>query len=279
MLGRAERSHGEYTAGAFGRDPLAAPARGVRAAVSAPTHVAPTSAQRTSGGRERGSRGGDIIDQQHAAMQHRSSVDQLERGTGEAPGAATTRLVTIVAAEELGARWTVEAPGDGSGQQLGLVEPALAAPFERGWRPRDHVDGDPAESAHHLADQPVEARASIGVLEPGHQLAHRPVIGERRPPPVDPGRDRQPRRRADQGQTPVAQRLGPAPARARPREQPPPPPAPPARHGPTLTRPCDSQRGPVEQHPTVSVAPRIRGATLTVGQGSASTGDGRCRAR
>jgi hypothetical protein len=75
----------------------------------------------------------------------------------------------------------MEPPADGSGQQLGLVEPAVAAPTGAGRQPAHHLrQRRGTDQASHAVGQPRHRGAGIAVLEPGDDLARRTLVREQR---------------------------------------------------------------------------------------------------
>ena len=120
--------------------------------------------------------------------------------------------------------------GHGPGQQAGLVEPSGPQPGRRGRRPGHDVDRC-TDRRRHPPGQEGNRTPGIPVLQPGHQLPPRPVVGQEGGAAVDTRRRRQRRRPTQLGRTAGARR-GPArPAGGARRGQ---------EHGPRLRTGCDT---------------------------------------
>ncbi|CAN5694890.1 hypothetical protein BH20ACT2_BH20ACT2_14370 [soil metagenome] len=148
--------------------------------------------QGVGGGRQRGTGGDHVVDQQHPA-EWWSPVGpgmQRERRPGAplrpvAPGLRRSRQ----AGEQPPARQP-QPSCHRPGEELGLVEAPLAPAGRRSGRPGDDVDLAHRHQLGHGPRQPPERRPGVAVLEAGHQLAAHAFVGEQRPDAGGAGRRR-----------------------------------------------------------------------------------------
>ena len=165
-------------------------------------------AQDPGGRRQSGSGRGDVVDDEDPPTRHRERPG-AEDGPSPAGLGRPPRLRWARETQEAWPRRDTEAPGDRPGEVLGLIERAGPAAGGGGGRPGHDVDR-PRQLGPQAPDeaggQAREGRARVAVLHPGEGLPHRPLIGEHRGPPVDPGWGPATRHRADGGQAPGTDR-------------------------------------------------------------------------
>jgi hypothetical protein len=131
---------------------------------------------------ERGTRGGDIVDEEHRAPRSVEPGSETRSAKPLGAGAPRLRAGGLLADEEAPAG-KAELTGQMPGDQLGLVEAALASTGVTSRRPSDHVDVDAGthtdllEPSAHQTREMSRHRAAIVELEAEHH-APRPT-GER----------------------------------------------------------------------------------------------------
>ncbi len=156
---------------------------GVAAAVTPITRLAPADRSAAARGREGGSGGDDIVDQQHFAGDR---ADRPEGGAGAPVAGVEPGLRADRGAPQGGDQRAAEPPGHGPGQQVGLVEPTITPAIGRGRRPRDELGVLGPEGDHHGRRQQVDRGAPVAVLEGEQQVATGPVESQHRAHHVDP---------------------------------------------------------------------------------------------
>jgi len=172
-----------------------------------PHHLGSAGPKGPGGGGQRGAGGGDVVHQQHPGPEPHSG----SHGEHRAPAPLARRPAGLrlpAPADEAGLDRHGQGPAHRPGEMLGLVKAPLPAPGGGGRGPGDHVDragGRHPQPVDESGGQHREGRPGVAVLHPGQGLSHRPLVGEGRRPPVEPGR------RAAVG---GAGRGGPGPAQA-----------------------------------------------------------------
>ena len=212
--------------------------RGVRAAATTWTSSGAGCPEGAGGGGHRGPAGDHVVDQEDPG---RWVSDGSEGGTrpprleGLAGLGRTGRAQEQPPAGDAASR-PPEPPGDGPGEELGLVEAPLPAAGVGGGGPGDHVDRDRLgrHQRGHPLGQERHRRPGVAVLQPGHQLPPGPLVGQQRGTGVDARRRRA--ATAPAATPPRTGRRAPPPSRHTPDS------SSAGTRRPTIRRPYDSNR-------------------------------------
>ena len=166
--------------------------------------------------RERGARRGDVVDHQHRQWH---PAAHAERRPGKAGGPVEAGLGRPGPTDEQPSTATAEAPPDRAGQQLGVVEAALATAVGGGRRPGDDLGQRWLECRNHRVGDPTDRRVRAAILHASDDLTDDARVRERRGPTVDPGRRHARMRRFEDARTDRAHRAGASAPGARERQQ------------------------------------------------------------
>jgi hypothetical protein len=144
----------------------------------------PAIAERPGRGRHRAAARDHVVDEEHP-RRHRPAGDV--QGAPAALGPGSSRLRRPRSPPEQRTAGHAHPPGDGAGQETGLVEAAAPAPGRRGGGPGDHLDVDraPVDRRGHAGGEEGDGGARVAVLQAGDQLPPHPGVGERRRARVD----------------------------------------------------------------------------------------------
>ena len=136
--------------------------------------------------RQRGARGGDVVDDQQLPS---ISPAGFEVRTGATSRARQSRLRRPGTALEQSGHGEAQFARNASSEELGGVETPAATVLDRGGRPRDQLgmwfDVVRLELRDHRVDQPRHRSTRVAILHARHHLAHCTFVRERRPPPID----------------------------------------------------------------------------------------------
>jgi len=131
---------------------------------------------------QRRARRDDVVDEQH--RETLTGSPGTKPRTGQPFGSRLPGLGRAVRPIEQSAARNAEPPGDGAGDDLGLVVAAPANPTATGRCPSDDIDRRELQPADHLRGEHVGGATAVTELQRHDQLAGDTVEGKRRSDPL-----------------------------------------------------------------------------------------------